>query len=161
MVTITDAQPRDAWALAGLLLEMDQFYGGQILETAETKARDIKSMLLRSDPAARVLLAWEGRELAGMAAYTFLWPALRTTVSLYVKELYVRRHHRGSGVGRLLMQHLFKRASDNGCTRVEWTADEDNAEARRFYEKLGFLPSPSKIFYRAENLSALGGLEAQ
>lgn len=160
MATITDAQPHDARALADLLLEMDRFYGGEILESAETKVRHIKSVLFRSDPAAHVILAWEGRELAGMAAYTFLWPALRTTMSLYLKELYVRQSYRGSGTGRLLMRHLFKRAADDGCSRVEWTADEDNAEARRFYEKLGFPEHPSKIFYRAENLGALAGPDA-
>lgn len=161
MVTITDAEPRDARALADLLLEMEQFYGGKDLETAETKVGHINSALFSGAPAARVLLARGGPELAGMAAYTFLWPARRTTTSLYLKELYVRQSYRGRGVGRLLMQHLFKRAADHGCSRVEWTADEDNAEAQRFYEKLGFSAHPSKIFFRAEILNALAGPEAQ
>ncbi len=46
----------------------------------------------------------------------------------------VRLDHRGSAV---MMAQIFKVAKDNDCSRVEWTTDDDNAEAQCFYEKLG------------------------
>ena len=134
---------------------MDKFYGGDALEPAGSKVRSLDSVLFSRTPAAHAILAWDGTELVGMAAYSFLWPAMRATVSLYLKELYVRQDHRRSGIGRLLMRHLFTYASDHGCSRMEWTADEDNTGARRFYENLGVQANPSKVFYRAENLGAL------
>ncbi len=36
-----------------------------------------------------------------------------------------------------MMAQIFKVAKDNDCSRVEWTTDDDNAEAQCFYEKLG------------------------
>jgi hypothetical protein len=33
---------------------------------------------------------------------------------------------------------------------VDWTTDDNNPGAMRFYETLGFAPRPSKIFYRLE-----------
>jgi hypothetical protein len=35
------------------------------------------------------MLAWDGDDLAGFAAYSFLWPAVGLTRSLFLKELYV------------------------------------------------------------------------
>lgn len=155
MVTITQALPNDVQALAELLLELDRFYGEEVLEPADTKARYINNVLFGRPPAAHALLAWEGSELAGLAAYSFLWPSLRAAKALYLKELYVRQDHRGQGIGRLLMRHLFRYAADSGCSRMEWTIDRDNVDGQRFYESVGIPAIPSKVFYRAENLDAL------
>jgi GNAT superfamily N-acetyltransferase len=146
-----DANPGDASAIADLLLEIDRFYGEHGIEPAGLKIEQINSILFASPPLAYAVLAWDAERLIGMAAYSFLWPAARTTKSLYLKELYVRQDCRRSGVGRQLMEQLFKVARDTDCSRVEWTTDDDNAEARRFYEKLGVPAHPSKVFYRVED----------
>ena len=44
--------------------------------------------------------------LAGFASYSFLWPAVGLTASLYLKELYVAASRQRHGVGTLLMQGL-------------------------------------------------------
>lgn len=136
--------------MADLFLEMDTFYGEDVMEPAGVKIRHITSVLFVDPPLVYSILAWDGAALIGMAAYSFLWPAARTTKSLYLKELYVRQSHRRRGVGRLLMQQIFKVANDNDCSRVEWTTDEDNLKAQRFYEKLGVPANASKVFYRVE-----------
>jgi len=46
---------------------------------------------------------------------------------------------------------LFEAAAKNGCSRVEWTTDRDNAGAQAFYEQLGAPVQSSKIFYRVED----------
>ena len=156
MLTINDASPRDVAAMADLFAEIDRFYGESVIESAETRAKQIDSVLFGSPPLAYTLLAWDGTSLVGMAAYSFLWPAARTTKSLYLKELYVRQSHRRAGVGRLLMERLFKIAKDHDCSRVEWMTDEDNTEAQDFYESLGVPRNTSKVFYRVEGLGGLG-----
>jgi len=67
-----------------------------------------------SPPAAYALLARDGVRLVGIAAYSFLWPAVGMTPSLYLKELYVGAAHRHRGVARLLMQALFEIADRSG-----------------------------------------------
>ncbi|MDJ1135766.1 hypothetical protein [Streptomyces iconiensis] len=39
-------------------------------------------------------------------------------------------------------------AAANRCSWVEWTADDDNPAALRFYESLGVQPREGKVFYR-------------
>ena len=72
------------------------------------------------------------------------------TQSLYLKELYVAASHRRRGIGRLLMDRLRQIASTSGCSRIEWTTDDDNpnAQRKRFYERLGFLPHAGKTHFR-------------
>ncbi|WP_433345436.1 GNAT family N-acetyltransferase [Micromonospora sp. CA-111912] len=78
------------------------------------------------------MLTWDAQALAGLGTYSFLWPAVGPTRSLYPKELYVAQTARGRGVG-LLMDGLIDVAVANSCSRIEWTTDRDNTLAQRFY----------------------------
>lgn len=138
--------------MAELLQEMDHFYGARGAEPVGERVRQINEAVFASQPAAWVLLARDGARLAGIAAYSYLWPAVGLTRSLYLKELYVADAYKRQGVGKLLMQALFEEASLRGCSRVEWTTDTDNVGAQAFYGGLGLSlpPQPSKILYRVE-----------
>lgn len=150
-IFITPARPDDVTAIATLLAEMDQFYGDNTPDPPEERAQQIEDALFSAPPAAYALLAWNKTHLAGLATYSFLWPAVGLTRSLYLKELYVTKHHRGQDTGRLLMQELFRIAEAHKCSRVEWTTDQDNPDAQAFYSRLGVSAHPTKIFYRIEN----------
>jgi GNAT superfamily N-acetyltransferase len=151
MIKVTSASPSDVLTLAELLEEMDRFYGAVDVEPLEERVRQINDALFSNPAGAHALLAWDGTQLAGMAAYSFLWPAVGLTRSLYLKELYVSEGHRRRGVGKLLMQALLETAVKHGCSRVEWTTDSDNSDAQAFYEMLGLPKHLSKVFYRLEN----------
>ncbi len=150
MVEIQRAEPRDVSALAALLEEIDRFYGATDIEPPDQRIPQITANLFQEPRAAYVLLAWEGEHLAGMAAYSFLWPAAGATRSLYLKELYVTEAFRRKGVGVLLMQRLCQVAVGHECSRIEWTADEGNVLAEAFYEQLGVPQNREKILYRLE-----------
>ena len=153
MISVSPAGPGDTEAIAGLLEEMDGFYGDQSSDPLETRVRQIHEALFGDLPAGFALLAWDEGQLAGLAAYSFVWPAVGLTRSLYLKELYVPASHRHRGVGKLLMQAIFEEAGERGCSRVEWTTDTDNTGAQDFYRQLGFPVHPAKIFYRVEGIS--------
>jgi ribosomal protein S18 acetylase RimI-like enzyme len=53
----------------------------------------------------------------------------------------VHPNWRGQGVGERLMREAIAGARAAGCTRVTLLTDGDNAAARRFYERLGFVKS--------------------
>ena len=151
MIKVTPVGPGDVLTLAGLLEEMDRIYGAVAADPLDERVRQINDALFSVPAAAHALLAWDGTQPAGMAAYSFLWPAVGLTRSLYLKELYVGEGYRRRGVGRVLMQALFEAAGKHGCSRVEWTTDSDNGNAQAFYEMLGLPTHPSKVFYRVED----------
>jgi len=150
VITITHAEPENAEALAKLAEGMDRFYGTSEFESLEVRVRQIQEALFSNPPTAYSLLAWDFGRLTGFASYSFLWPAVGLTRSLYLKELYVVEDARGKGIGKLLMQHLYDIAVKHDCSRVEWTTDTDNRDARQFYSELGVPVKESKLFYRIE-----------
>jgi GNAT superfamily N-acetyltransferase len=150
VIFVAGAEPGNVEAIAALAGEMDHFYGATDIEPLSIRARQIADAIFSNPPAAYALLAWNGDQLAGLAAYSFLWPAAGLTRSLYLKELYVVQACRGRGIGKLLMQNLVEIAVKHGCSRVEWTTDEQNHGAQAFYESLGVPRNSSKLFYRLE-----------
>jgi GNAT superfamily N-acetyltransferase len=130
--------------------EMDHYYGEPREEPESAKIANIKSSLFGDPPAAYCLLAWQGSALAGFACYTYLWPAVMSTKSLYLKELFVGGRYRHAGIGGLLMTELVRIARDNSCSRLEWTTDSGSKGAQSFYQRQGFKSMPSKVFYRQD-----------
>ncbi len=150
MTVVNPAEPAHVEAIATLAEEMDRFYGATEVEPLDLRVRQINEVLFGNPPSAYALLAWDDDVLVGFAAYSFLWPAIGLTRSLYLKELYVIEAARRTGVGKLLMRHLYEIAVKQDCTRVEWTTDSGNTDAQRFYAELGVRVSESKLFYRIE-----------
>lgn len=149
MINVADAAPGDENAIAELCAELDVFYGDLPEGSPQDRAVWVRNILFGRPPMAYALLAWDGEVPAGLAAYSYLWPAAGLTASLYLKELYVAEAYRLTGTGRLLMEGLYSVARRRGLSRVEWTTDTSNQGAQKFYEALGVKPLPSKIFYRA------------
>lgn len=150
VITVSPAESRDAAAIAALLGDLGRFYGATESEPLDRRIGQINEAIFTSPPTAYALLARDGDRVAGLAAYSFLWPAVGATRSLYLKELYVPDAYRRQGVGKLLMRAIFETAGTLGCSRVEWTTDAGNTAAQAFYAKLGLPAYPSKIFYRVE-----------
>jgi GNAT superfamily N-acetyltransferase len=150
MTAVTHAEPSNVEALASLAEEMDRFYGATELGPLGFRAEQINEALFGDPPSAYVLLAWDDGALIGFAAYSFLWPAIGLTRSLFLKELYVSERARRKGVGKLLMQHLHALATERHCSRMEWQTDLENLDAQRFYTDLGVPVDKSKLFYRVQ-----------
>ena len=150
MVVVTPAEPGHAEAIAVLFEAMGEFYGAAEGGPLEQRVRQIRRVLFDEERGMSALLAWDGGQLAGAAVYTFLWPARGLSQSLYLKELYIGAAHRRKGVGKLLMDGLHEIAARNECSLMEWTTDDTNLGAQRFYAGLGVPVRASKLFYRAE-----------
>jgi ribosomal protein S18 acetylase RimI-like enzyme len=150
MLAVRHATPAHARSMATLLQEMDAFYGEAAIQSVSDKVRDIAEVLFSDQPLAHALIYLDDDRVIGFAAYSFLWPAVSTTKSLYLKELYVAISHRNMGIGKTLMKFLFSVAVAAKCSRVEWTTDQSNSDAQRFYAQLGISQLDSKVFYRIE-----------
>jgi GNAT superfamily N-acetyltransferase len=54
----------------------------------------------------------------------------------YLQDLFVIPGHRGTGVGRRLIEAVYDEARTRGAARVYWLTHETNAEAIRLYDKV-------------------------
>lgn len=81
----------------------------------------------------------EAGALAGFLQLTFL-PGLsrRGMWRAQIEGVRVRADLRGRRVGEALVEEAARRARERGCGLVQLTSDVSRADARRFYERLGF-----------------------
>lgn len=131
--------------LANAFEEMQAHYAVPCPPRAEVLAG------LAARPAGTgISLAVEGDAVLGFATYAAIYPGPYLRPGLFLKELYVRRAHRGRGIGKLLIRQLAKIARQGGFSRIDWTADRHNRDLLSFYDRLGGERKEDKIFYRLE-----------
>jgi GNAT superfamily N-acetyltransferase len=128
------AEPGDAAVVAGLLHDFNAEFDTPTPGAAVLTQR-LETMLAGRETIA--LLA--GEPAAGVALLT-----LRTNVwydgpVALLDELYVRPDLRGGGMGTALLQRACAVVRDRGAPLFEVNVDEVDTDARRFYERHGFL----------------------
>jgi GNAT superfamily N-acetyltransferase len=129
--------------VADALIEMQAHY------RAHCPTRDSIIDGLRSRPTgSRILIAYENDRIAGFACFSAIYPGPGLTSGFFLKELYVRRNRRRSGLGKRLIARLAAMARQEGHARIDWTVDTDDLRLQQFYETLGGRSLPEKRFFR-------------
>jgi GNAT superfamily N-acetyltransferase len=64
----------------------------------------------------------------------------------YLQDLFVAPGRRGGGIGRKLIESVYDKARELGCSRVYWHTHETNAVAMRLYD--GVADRPGFVQYR-------------
>lgn len=89
------------------------------------------------------LVAERDGELLGLAHYLFHRSTIQLAPSCYLQDLFTPPSARSMGVGRALIEAVYRIAADAGCPRVYWQTHETNTTAMRLYdtlaEKSGFV----------------------
>lgn len=90
------------------------------------------------DPAhgTRCLVAERDGRLIGLAHFRKFARPIDAATGIYLDDLFTSPEARGSGAGSALLQRLAEIARDEGATMVRWIAAEDNATARRLYDRV-------------------------
>ncbi len=82
-------------------------------------------------------------EQVGMVHYIEHRSCWTTGNYLYLQDLFVATTHRGHGVGRALIEHVYAAAATLKCARVYWLTHETNHAAMKLYDRIadrsGFL----------------------
>lgn len=103
---------------------------------------------LIADRAAFVLIAGDPSAPAGYALVT-LRPTIYCDGPLAVlDELYVRPAQRGASIGSALLSHAIVEVRARGGGEMHINVDEIDADARRFYERHGFVNIEPGTDYR-------------
>ena len=82
------------------------------------------------------LVAESGGELLGLAHYLFHRSTTMIEPVCYLQDLFTAASARGKGVGRALIEGVYREAGLVGCPRVYWQTHETNRIARTLYDKV-------------------------
>jgi ribosomal protein S18 acetylase RimI-like enzyme len=95
-----------------------------------------------ADPKQYLLIAEQDGAIAGMLQLTCI-PGISHLGSwrCQIEGVRVATSLRGHGIGQAMMRHALTIARERGCKIVQLTTNKSRADAKRFYEQLGFEPA--------------------
>jgi GNAT superfamily N-acetyltransferase len=156
-LVLRSAGPADLPTILALIRALAEY---EKLAHAVTATEDVlRASLFGPRPAAEVVLACLGEEVAGFAVFFQNFSTFVGRPGLYLEDLFVRPEYRGRGYGRELLVHLARVAVERGCGRVEWSVLDWNEPAIGFYRSVGARPMDEWTVFRLTGpaLEALAG----
>jgi GNAT superfamily N-acetyltransferase len=110
----------------------------------------LETALFGDAPRVFALICEQGGKAVGFAVYFFNFSTWLGTHGIYLEDLYVDPHARGSGAGKALLKAVARIAVDNNCGRYEWSVLRWNTPSIEFYEAFGAAPLDEWVGYRLE-----------
>jgi len=152
--TLRSAAPADLPAIVGLIRELAAFEKLEHLVVATPES--MAPHLFGARPAAEAVVGQLNGAVVAFALFFTNFSTFLGRPGLYLEDLYVQPAHRGTGLGRALLQHLGALAVERGCGRFEWSVLDWNENAIRFYESMGATVMPDWRICRITGDTLLG-----
>ena len=139
--TLRPATRADLPAIVGLIRELAAYEKLEHLVVATPES--MHPHLFGPHPAAEAVVAEsEGGAIVAFALFFTNFSTFLGQPGLYLEDLYVQPAHRGTGLGKALLQHLGALAVERGCGRFEWSVLDWNESAIGFYQRMGATVMP-------------------
>jgi len=132
-VRILAAEASDAAAVARLIRQL----AGEIASTSPVTASYVRSYL--GTEGCRILLARQGRRVAGLISCSFRPGLFHAAPSCVVEDLIVARGSRGEGIGGRLLAEVIRIARQEKCAEISVTTEKTNMGAIRLYRRYGLV----------------------
>ncbi|MCU1733049.1 MULTISPECIES: GNAT family N-acetyltransferase [unclassified Pseudomonas] len=145
---IRPARPEDAAQILTFITELAEYERARHEVIASVE--DIQRSLFSPDSSAKALICERDGQAIGFAVYFFSYSTWLGRNGIYLEDLYVTPHSRGTGAGKLLLRHLAQVACANDCGRLEWSVLDWNQPAIDFYLSIGAQPQDEWVRYRME-----------
>ena len=154
---VRPARPDDVPRVHELVLDLATYE--RAVEEVRATPEQLRDALFGPAPAVHALVAEDvaGR-VVGFAVWFLNFSTWEGVHGIYLEDLYVEPGHRGSGLGKALLQALAEIAVQRGYARVEWSVLDWNAPSIAFYRRLGAVPMEGWTVHRltGESLTAVG-----
>ena len=88
------------------------------------------------EPIHALVAEQHDRKLVGLVHYLFHRSSTGLRSNCYLQDLFTVESARGQGIGRALIEEVYRRAAQAGSGRVYWQTHETNSTAMKLYDKL-------------------------
>lgn len=152
--TLRAATAQDLPAIVGLITELAVFE--KLEHLVVVTPQSLHTHLFGERPVAEAVVGEVGGQVVAFALFFTNFSTFLGQPGLYLEDLYVQPVHRGTGLGKALLQHLGALAVARNYGRFEWSVLDWNENAIRFYEKMGATVMPDWRICRitGQNLQA-------
>ena len=95
--------------------------------------------IINKDSNQELIVVELDNEIVGTFQLSYLqYLTYQGGLRVLVEAVRVKDSHRGKGLGRLIFNYIIDQSKKNGAHMVQLTSNKERADARRFYESLGF-----------------------
>ena len=137
-VTIRPAEPSDVGSILRFVRALAEFE--RLADQVVADDAILSRSLFGPRPYAECLMAFVGKEPAGIALFFHNFSTFTGKPGLYLEDVFVAPEFRGRGIGEAFFREMAKIARDRDCSRFEWSVLDWNEDAIRFYRRLGAEP---------------------
>ena len=139
---MTAADVTDAFEMLSAFLNQDEHY------QASSKAyghrgfqglNDALDLFLEQPELGFVWLAHDENGVAGICVICYAISTSMGAVVAKLDDVSVKADRRGGGIGSALLEQLKEQLRKEAVTRIDVGVHLENPDARRFYERLGFM----------------------
>ncbi|EJC73426.1 acetyltransferase [Rhizobium leguminosarum bv. trifolii WSM2012] len=134
MATVRPLQPSDRATWEPLWAAYQRFY--EVVIPAETTDLTWARFHNADEPMHALGAFDEGGRLVGIVHAIFHRSCWLPQWTCYLQDLYVENSQRGLGTGAALIEAVAGLARQTGAGRLYWMTHENNATARRLYDKI-------------------------
>ncbi len=127
------AKKADLPQILALIKELAEYENG--LHEVENTIEMMEADGFGEHPVFRAFVAESDAIITGIAIYYFRYSTWKGKC-LYLEDLVVSQHQRGTGIGKLLFDRLVREAIDQKCRLLSWQVLDWNEPAINFYKKL-------------------------
>ena len=135
VIAVRKLTPRDTLAWLPMFKGYIEFYKSSI---ADDVIEETWLRLLSGAEGLHVgLVAVDGRDTPiGLAHVLFHRSTWSKTWYCYLEDLFVDPEIRAQGIGKQLIEAVYREADARGATRTYWTTQESNYRARGLYDQM-------------------------
>lgn len=139
MIRWREARREDVPAIVALLIEDDLGAARETDDMAvyfaafDAMAYEYGNQLIVGEAEGRVVATYQLTFITGLS--------LRASRRAQIEAVRVAAKVRSGGIGAALVRDAEMRAVDAGCALIQLTTNALRADAHRFYERAGFVPS--------------------
>ena len=112
----------------------------RMLHEVTASETDLDDMLFGQPPRVHAILAEVDAGSIGLGLFYYTFNTFKACPNIFLEDLFVDPRFRGKGIGLALMRHLARRATAEGCGRIEWRVLNWNQPSIDFYQRLGAEP---------------------
>ena len=150
-VRIVSATERDTPVILSLIKGLAEYE--RLAHEVEATEDGIHESLFGDWPAAEVVLAYVGSEVAGFALFFHNFSTFLARPGIYLEDIYVQPAARGKGVGKAMLKDIARIAVERNCGRMEWSVLDWNEPSIQFYKSMGAEPMSEWTVYRVTGMA--------
>ena len=133
--SLRPAELRDVAAIVELIAALAEFE--KLTHLLQVTPEKLRPHLFGEKPTAEALVAESAGKVVAFALFFTNFSTFLAQPGLYLEDLFVLPQARGQGIGAAMLTRLARLAVERGYGRFEWSVLDWNADAIRFYERMG------------------------